>query len=271
MLYIKLKGNDCFFVDVTESVVGCFCTLGKNGIITQKKLCDYSYLDSLKNYELITQTDKINTSSLIQHLMDISGDSRETINSDLIQSHRNDAAYNNLIKSINCMDESYLTTDIEVREATAEEIDQLKCKLTLPSYKKIWYVRSKKQDDLFINNNKLDKTEFMYHGSPDHNWFSIINNGLKISKSIVKNGTSHGMGIYMSNNFHTANGYAQSYIGVFETIYDNHEYHIKSNIQDYEMEALAAGRSSYSYGTEENHINVFFETRSVAIRYLIEV
>jgi ubiquitin-conjugating enzyme E2 Q len=48
-------------------------------------------------------------------------------------------------------------------------------------------------------------TLFAWHGSPVHNWHSILREGLHFKRVI--NGRSCGNGVYMSNTFHTSLGY----------------------------------------------------------------
>ncbi|EAU34827.1 predicted protein [Aspergillus terreus NIH2624] len=53
--------------------------------------------------------------------------------------------------------------------------------------------------------NSQHPTLFAWHGSPLHNWHSILREGLHYKK--VVNGRSCGNGVYMSNNFATSVGY----------------------------------------------------------------
>ncbi|KAH0498571.1 hypothetical protein TgHK011_005822 [Trichoderma gracile] len=58
-------------------------------------------------------------------------------------------------------------------------------------------------------------TIFAWHGSPLHNWHSIIRTGLDFNQVI--NGRAFGHGVYMSNNFQVSLGYCQRAANVNNT------------------------------------------------------
>ena len=73
---------------------------------------------------------------------------------------------------------------------------------------------------------------YRFHGSPLHNWYSIISDGLKVFSytSKMKHGASYGKGIYLASHIGISIGYCgggtQQIVGVFENInntkvYDN--------------------------------------------------
>lgn len=80
--------------------------------------------------------------------------------------------------------------------------------------------------------NKLQngvKTNYLFHGSKWHNWFSILRNGLKncSQTKLMTAGAAHGNGIYLSNDINLSYSYGvggskdnscKSVIGVFEVI-----------------------------------------------------
>jgi len=94
-----------------------------------------------------------------------------------------------------------------------------------------------------IDTNFTDTT-YLFHGSPCHNWYSIIDNGLKVFSKTPRmlNGNAFGNGIYLSSQLHTSAVYAETnkyfsqmiapfnIIGVFEVIGDINKYCKGNNI-----------------------------------------
>lgn len=57
--------------------------------------------------------------------------------------------------------------------------------------------------------NPSHPTLFAWHGSPMHNWHSILREGLRFNK--VVHGRSFGKGVYMANQIGTSLSYASTY------------------------------------------------------------
>jgi ubiquitin-protein ligase len=83
------------------------------------------------------------------------------------------------------------------------------------------------QKTVFNNIKKKykNKTHYLFHGSNNANWYSILRNGLKnCSKTkLMTAGAAYGSGIYLSNDIKVSSGYGSSldgysYIGIFEVI-----------------------------------------------------
>ena len=73
--------------------------------------------------------------------------------------------------------------------------------------------------------SKFKKEYFLFHGSQMHSWYPIIKNGLKVMSGteFQVNGTAHGHGIYLSDQFSMSLGYSgminnksPTIVGVFE-------------------------------------------------------
>lgn len=54
--------------------------------------------------------------------------------------------------------------------------------------------------------NKKEET-YLFHGSRNENWASIVKNNLKISIKLVANGSAFGLGIYLANDSDKSDGY----------------------------------------------------------------
>jgi hypothetical protein len=83
------------------------------------------------------------------------------------------------------------------------------------------------------------KQHFLYHGSNMYSWYPIIKNGLQnmSGTALQLNGAAHGSGMYFSDSFHFAGGYARQnvvgghrVVGVFEIIDDIEKYKKSSSI-----------------------------------------
>ncbi len=81
---------------------------------------------------------------------------------------------------------------------------------------------------------------YLFHGSSSHCWYSILRNGIKVlsNTSMQKNGAAHGSGIYTSDNYQFASGYANitgtsnNIVGVYEVVGPKINY-VTRNIQIY--------------------------------------
>jgi len=79
-----------------------------------------------------------------------------------------------------------------------------------------------------------ENPQYLFHGSPVYNWYSILQNGLKnlSGTHLMANGKAYGNGIYFSNNVNMSLSYGQSrelaynysFIGVFQILDDVKKY-----------------------------------------------
>jgi ubiquitin-protein ligase len=82
-------------------------------------------------------------------------------------------------------------------------------------------------------NQSEDKSRcYMYHGSQNDAWYSILRNGIKIlsNTSLQANGMVHGVGIYVSDSYNFAAGYSNNIVGVYEIIGKKETYYKSHNI-----------------------------------------
>jgi Poly(ADP-ribose) polymerase catalytic domain len=100
--------------------------------------------------------------------------------------------------------------------------------------------------------NKVEKSTYLYHGSPAPNWHSILRNGLKNYSGTSKqsHGAAHGKGVYLAGNSATSMGYSGR---------GKHEFTVI---------AIAQVIDASKY-TKNNSIYVVPDDSKVLIKYLI--
>jgi ubiquitin-protein ligase len=83
-----------------------------------------------------------------------------------------------------------------------------------------------------FNQNEDKNRCYMYHGSKNDAWYSILRNGIKIlsNTSLQANGMVHGVGIYVSDSYNFAAGYSNNIVGVYEIIGKKETYYKSHNI-----------------------------------------
>lgn len=103
---------------------------------------------------------------------------------------------------------------------------------------------------------------YLFHGSPLHNWFSIVNNGLKNFSGTDKmaHGAAYGKGIYFSDDLSLSAMYSNSYkgeymVGVFQVTPDKQTE--QKNIRDYYRKT--------------NRIYVVPDENRVKLKYLVQM
>jgi ubiquitin-protein ligase len=82
---------------------------------------------------------------------------------------------------------------------------------------------------------KANETCYLYHGSKQENWYSIMRNGLKIGSAnkLQVNGAVHGNGIYLSDTINLSIGYSNSQniiVGVCQVIENAKKWFKTNNI-----------------------------------------
>ncbi len=108
---------------------------------------------------------------------------------------------------------------LEWRECTDEELQNIKNHIGRYSgqIKGAWRIVNKKTEkkfNAFCEKNNLTKrgVQFLFHGSRNENFWSIITNGLKINPGNVRiNGKMFGYGIYFANKAAKSMGYTSGY------------------------------------------------------------
>lgn len=104
--------------------------------------------------------------------------------------------------------------NISFRDCTAEEIKVIKEHLdymTLPLFSKAYAVSNRVSDrafDKYKEENNIQKTSLLYHGSRNENWYSIIKTGLTCNPvNVVIAGKMFGNGIYFAPKAIKSRGY----------------------------------------------------------------
>ena len=106
-----------------------------------------------------------------------------------------------------------LTLDIIMREATPSEIAEIKkyTDLDFSKVNRVFSVMNNRTEDAFDSYYKStarSRSLLLYHGSRNENWWSIINQGLKIRPTnAIHTGSMFGDGLYFANKARKSIGY----------------------------------------------------------------
>lgn len=104
---------------------------------------------------------------------------------------------------------------LELQDVTADEIKNIKNHLgdVAPKFKRAWKVKNTKtqeQFDKFVADNNITDCKFLWHGSRNENWWSILNSGLLLNPNAVITGKMFGNGIYFANKARKSFGYTSA-------------------------------------------------------------
>jgi poly [ADP-ribose] polymerase len=108
-------------------------------------------------------------------------------------------------KKVNIVD-----LNIMISDATKEDIKNIKdnTDLLIGKNDNIFVVDNSKYSKIY-DSNDIKNSKLLYHGSRNENWWSIINNGLKIRPAnAIHTGSMFGNGIYMANRAKKSLGYS---------------------------------------------------------------
>jgi len=108
-------------------------------------------------------------------------------------------------KKVNIVD-----LNIMISDATKEDIKNIKdnTDLLIGKNDNIFIVDNSKYSKIY-DSNDIKNSKLLYHGSRNENWWSIINNGLKIRPAnAIHTGSMFGNGIYMANRAKKSLGYS---------------------------------------------------------------
>lgn len=106
-----------------------------------------------------------------------------------------------------------LILDIEMRKATPEELNEIKkcTDLDFSKVAKVFRVTNKKTGltySSFYSGTARSRELLLYHGSRNENWWSIVNQGLKIRPTnAIHTGSMFGDGLYFANKARKSIGY----------------------------------------------------------------
>lgn len=117
--------------------------------------------------------------------------------------------------------------------------------------------------------NKFPQKYFLFHGSDLSSWYPIIKNGLKIMSNtkLMANGSAHGNGIYFSDSFQLASGYASiknkicgygkyKVVGVFEILEDPIKWKKTNNIYVIDDDKVILLRNIVLFNSNHNNKNI---------------
>lgn len=102
---------------------------------------------------------------------------------------------------------------IDIREATKEELEEIRksTDLDFSNVSKIFAVTNKATEKIYndyFKKHRTSKEVLYYHGSRTQNWWSILNQGLKIRPAnAIHSGSMFGDGIYGANKAQKSIGY----------------------------------------------------------------
>ena len=100
-------------------------------------------------------------------------------------------------------------------DVTADEVANIKKHLgdVAPKFKRAWKVTNTKTQerfDKFVADNNIIDCKFLWHGSRNENWWSILNSGLLLNPNAVITGKMFGNGIYFANKARKSFGYTSA-------------------------------------------------------------
>lgn len=188
------------------------------------------------------------------------------------------------------------TLGLEIRDCTDAELQEIKSHLdpdTRRIFHKAWAVKNSKTDAAFesyCKERNIQKCKFYYHGSRSENWWSIINNGLKLNPTnVVISGKAFGYGIYFAPKARKSYGYTSGrgsywangtssygYMAIYKVAYGK-PYETKSNSgcsSFTEKDIIAKGCNCLHAKAGSYLINdevIVYNENAATIRYLIEL
>lgn len=188
----------------------------------------------------------------------------------------------------------FISLGIIVSSVDSAERKQVENMLPLELRSKIatiYKVNSKRHDDNFkayCEKNNIKNTRFLWHGSRNENWLSIIQNGLLLKPNAKITGKMFGNGIYFApkamkswgytsyRNSYWANGSSDfACMGIYETAYGN-PYHPSRNeswdFTESKIKKKGADCVHAEGGTcgLMNDEIIFYNEDAMCLRYVVE-
>ena len=189
-------------------------------------------------------------------------------------------------------------------ECNNEDIAKIQMALgeSVHKFRRAWKVTNlatQERFDKFVEEEKIQKTKLLFHGSRNENWWSIISSGLVLRPTnAVITGKLYGMGIYFAPKAQKSIGYTSlsgsywaggrsevGYMALMEvaygTPYDVYDYHSKyhslnyKSLQDFKKGANClhahAGASMGGSSSLRNDEIVIYKEAQCTIKYLVEI
>lgn len=184
-------------------------------------------------------------------------------------------------------------------EATSADIALIKTlmKESVGKFRKAWRVtnlKTQERFDKFVEDNNINNTKLLFHGSRSENWFSIIKTGLMIRPSnAVYTGSMFSDGIYfapkcqksigytsLSGSYWARGGSNTAYMALFEVAYgtpyviyqhDSSCYHLNYDVLQNKNPKCNCLHAKADKGMLRNDEIVFYRNDQMTIKYLIEI
>lgn len=187
-------------------------------------------------------------------------------------------------------------------ETTKEEDTLIKQKLgdIKDKFYQAWKVsniRTQKQFDGFVKENKINNIKLLWHGSRNENFWSIINNGLVLRPNAIITGKLYGKGIYFAPKARKSFGYTSyenscwagghsnfAFMSLFEVAYgnsydvydfDSKYYNLNyDNLQKFKPNSHclhAHAGANIGYSRLRNDEIIVYKEEQLTIKYLIEL
>lgn len=200
-------------------------------------------------------------------------------------------------QTIKTKDAHELKLDIILREATPEEIDEIRrnTDLDLTRVNHVCRVTNNRPGLSYASffNQPRSRELLLYHGSRNENWWSIINTGLKIRPSnAIHTGSMFGDGLYFANKARKSIGYTslsgsywasgnanKAYLALYQ-VNVGHMWDVLANRYNGSMSSLnlhkvkTAGYDTvFAKGGADlrNDEHITYEADRCTIKYLIEL
>ena len=155
----------------------------------------------------------------------------------------------------------------------------------------IYKVTNKVHEDRFkkyLKAKGITKTMFLWHGSRNENWLSIMNKGLLLKPNAVITGKMFGNGIYFAPKASKSWGYTSysgsywargganiAFMGVYETAYGNPHHPTRNETWNYTEDRLKKLSKDcvHARGGEcglRNDEIIFYNEAAMCLRYIVE-
>lgn len=184
---------------------------------------------------------------------------------------------------------------MEIRLCTEQELENIRKYLTAESAGKLknaYYVKNLQTETKFndyckAHDIKRGNVHFLYHGSRNENWWSILSAGLNLNPKAVITGKMFGYGLYFANRakksinytslggFYTGEKEKNGYLAVYKVAYKNplDVYSWKADYTSYRKGSLKEYDAVYAHKGSMllNDEIVVYDDAQTTIRYIIEL
>lgn len=186
-------------------------------------------------------------------------------------------------------DTGFSELNIQVNETTLKEAELVK-KMLDPKLagkvKAIYKITNNKHETRFkeyCKKRNISNTRFLWHGSRNENWLSIINKGLLLNPNAVITGKMFGNGIYFApkstkswgytsyrNAYWTSGSCDTAFMGVYETAYGNPLNVVSA--KRYTQDTLQGKDCVHAHAGHAlmNDEIIFYDESAMVLRYIVK-